>query len=259
MPERAVLAHAREQHDYQARHRACSSRGLSATCRTAAPSQDHLADRVGRLAHICPRPARPRPHRRVTHGSRKEIQAPVRGLSGRSSIAGPCSPGCPTWPNRCPRPGWPRTHRRSASTANASTCMTPVRGLPGCGDAGRSRRLPCFRTGPYWWCAQLRPHHRSVLASTPPGRLILSAASPAAAPSQAHCRGSDHRQVRVCPGPVRSRPHRRTGDCKVLDEAMILVRGLSGRSPIAGLASKADRSTSTRCPRPARGPIAAPR
>jgi hypothetical protein len=118
------------------------------------------------LSAVCPAAA---PSQGGGDGLPGDRRSPVRGLPGRSPIAGPCSPGCPTWPSGCPR-----------------------------------------------------PDRRHIVAGPIVDKLV-----PVAGP----------------------RPHRRTGDCKVLDEVMVPVRGLSGRSPVAGTSLSFPRTVTASCPR----------
>ncbi len=253
--------------------------GLSAVCQAAAPSQDagrRLRQRTGRH---CPRPARPRPHRRrcedfvyarlAEPSAACQAAAPSQGLKraeadapGRQ-LSAVCQAGVPSQvPRRsCRRPGRPS-----------------VRGLPGRGPiAGATSRRP---SGPTWSAVRGLSGHGSIAARFADGcgRRIrrLSVACRIAAPSQGHGRDVPQYQPRLSVVWPAAAPSQ-VGDRQSVCAGSAVVRGgpIADRSParrcsahihLPAFSPSAPIAGRTACPRPyarktvrglpGRGPIA---
>lgn len=237
MSERAVLAHVRERHDYQARHGICSSRGLSGRGPIAGP-------------------------RGCSPGT---LTGAVRGLLGRGPIAGPGrSPRRRPWPT-CPRSARPWSHHSeenlvlllaeaylsaacpAAAPTQAAALLVHAaqRGLSmACLAAAPSQVVLDVGDGPsVVGCprpARPRPRRRTRSLARMPSWTRLPAACQAAATSQARDPTAVVSRLCPCPRTASPRLHRRADHALIGSDAGT-VRGLLGPRPLV-----------SPCPRPTR-------
>jgi hypothetical protein len=205
------------------RHRG-HSRGLSAAPPAAAPSEGR--NRLPCLhAAVCPRPVRPRPHRRT--------QPPRDAL----------------YVVTCPRSARPWPHRGGAHSPEEVERLRSVRGMPGRGPIAERCCSPARRSRRTWFSCwpRLPVHGHPAEAPSQLGR------GPRCKPRHGDCprsaRPRPHRRygpdnlttLRVDLSatcfrrrPAGPRPHRRTQRMTPVRCAVGTVRGLVGRGPIAG-------------------------